>query len=222
MHSISPCNAKPDAFGGSPPRALCNACHHSALQLNYNAISMLVSAICSRMHSVDIHRRSCALQTQWDSMNVITIHCKSNQSKSMRFKCDSCPCKSKQDGLHRWCIHLHLLCMRLSLVEAVALPWFDADFPIAPRTPYHLLEIVRLGIPRLGTRRKQKQGFYEKVIWPPMALRIGLLRSLALQNDGLDAPVILQCRTPQETNPKGHWGPNSFSIKSLCLLPPCA
>ena len=39
-----------------------------------------------------------------------------------------------------------------------------------------------------------------------MALRIGLLGSSALQNDGLDAPDILQCRTPQETNPKGHWG----------------
>ena len=35
-----------------------------------------------------------------------------------------------------------------------------------------------------------------------MALRIGPLRSSALQNDGLDAPVILQCRTPQETNPQ--------------------
>ena len=66
------------------------------------------------------------------------------------------------------------------------------------------LEIVRLGIPRLGTWRKQKQGFYEKVIWPPMALRIGLLRSSALQNDGRIKPVILQCRTPQGTNPKGH------------------
>jgi len=39
-----------------------------------------------------------------------------------------------------------------------------------------------------------------------MALRIGLPRSSALQNDGLDVPVILQCRTPRETNPKGHWG----------------
>ncbi len=43
-----------------------------------------------------------------------------------------------------------------------------------------------------------------------MALRIGLLRSSALQNDGHIKPVILQCRTPQETNPKGHWGPNYF------------
>ena len=82
-------------------------------------------------------------------------------------------------------------------------------------------EIVRLGIPRLGTRGKQEQGLYEKVIWPPTALRIGLLRRSALQNDGLDAPVILQCRTPQESNPKGHWGPNHFFIQSLFLLPPC-
>ena len=57
----------------------------------------------------------------------------------------------------------------------------------------HNLEIVRLGIPRLGTWRKRKQGFYENVIWPPMALMIGLLGSSAPQNDGLDAPVILQC-----------------------------
>jgi hypothetical protein len=53
-----------------------------------------------------------------------------------------------------------------------------------------------------------------------MALRIGLLKSSALQNDGLDGPVILQFRTPQETNPKGHSGPNYFFCKilvSVCL-----
>ena len=54
-----------------------------------------------------------------------------------------------------------------------------------------------------------------------MALRIGLLTSSALQNDGPIMPVMLQCRIPQETNPKGHWGPNYFFIKSLCLFPPC-
>jgi hypothetical protein len=43
-----------------------------------------------------------------------------------------------------------------------------------------------------------------------MALRIGLPGSPALQNDGLDMPVILQCRTPQETNPKGNGGPIYF------------
>ena len=67
----------------------------------------------------------------------------------------------------------------------------------------------------------KKQGFSQKVIWPPMALGIGLLRSSALQNDGHDVPVILQCRTPRETNPKGHWGPNYFFVKSVFLLPPC-
>ena len=77
-----------------------------------------------------------------------------------------------------------------------------------------ILEIVRLDLPRLGTWRKQKEGLYAKVVWPPMALRIGLLRSSALQNDGRIVPVILQCRTPHETNPKGHWGPNYFFIKS--------
>jgi hypothetical protein len=48
-----------------------------------------------------------------------------------------------------------------------------------------------------------------------MALRIGLLKSSALQNDGLDVPVLLQCRTPRETNHKGPTGPNYFLIKSL-------
>ncbi len=40
------------------------------------------------------------------------------------------------------------------------------------------LEIVRLGIPGLGTWRKQEQGFDEKGDWPEMALRIGLLRAI--------------------------------------------
>ena len=50
-----------------------------------------------------------------------------------------------------------------------------------------------------------------------MALRINPLGSAALQNDGQILPVILQCRTPQGTNPKGHWGPNYFFIKSTIL-----
>ena len=54
-----------------------------------------------------------------------------------------------------------------------------------------------------------------------MALRNGLLRSSALQTDGLDKPVMLQCRTPQGTNPKGHWGTTCVFIKSLFLFPPC-
>ena len=43
-----------------------------------------------------------------------------------------------------------------------------------------------------------------------MALRSGLLRGAALQNDGHIKPAILQCQTLQETNLKGHWGPNFF------------
>jgi hypothetical protein len=62
----------------------------------------------------------------------------------------------------------------------------------------------------------QTQGFYHKEIVHPIALRMRLLRRSALQNDGLDVPVILQCRTPQETNPKGHWVPNYFLINP-CL-----
>jgi hypothetical protein len=48
--------------------------------------------------------------------------------------------------------------------------------------------------------------FSEKVIWLPFALRIGLPGSSALQKDGLAEPVILQSRTPRETNSKGQWG----------------
>ena len=53
-----------------------------------------------------------------------------------------------------------------------------------------------------------------------MALRIGLPGSSAMQNDEHIKPVILQSRTRRETNPKGHWGPNYFLRKSLCLFPP--
>jgi hypothetical protein len=70
------------------------------------------------------------------------------------------------------------------------------------------------------TREETTQRFSHKVMWPPMALRIGLLRRSALQNDGLDVPVILQCRTHRETNPKGHLGPNYFLRKSWFLFPP--
>jgi hypothetical protein len=55
----------------------------------------------------------------------------------------------------------------------------------------------------------------QKGIWPPIALRICLPGSSALQNDRPDLPVTLQCRTPRETNPKDHWGPNHFLRKSL-------
>jgi hypothetical protein len=53
-----------------------------------------------------------------------------------------------------------------------------------------------------------------------MAFRIGLPDNSALQNDGHIKPIILQCRTPQETNPKGHWGPNCFLRKSVFLFLP--
>jgi hypothetical protein len=38
-------------------------------------------------------------------------------------------------------------------------------------------------------------------------------------NDGLDAPLILQFQTPQETNPKGHWGPHCFFHANLFCSP---
>ncbi len=83
------------------------------------------------------------------------------------------------------------------------------------------LEIVRLGIPRLGTWRKQEQGFYEKIIWPPMAIRIGLLRSSPLQNDGLMSPSFCSAELLRTPIHKGPWGPIYFTIKSLFSLPPC-
>ncbi len=49
-----------------------------------------------------------------------------------------------------------------------------------------------------------------------MALRIGLLRRSALQNDGRIKPVILQCRNPQETV---HLGATLVFIHSLFMLP---
>jgi hypothetical protein len=51
-----------------------------------------------------------------------------------------------------------------------------------------------------------------------MALRIGLPGSSALQHDGLDVPVILQCRTPQEYNPKDNLGPTYFVVTFLFLF----
>ena len=50
-----------------------------------------------------------------------------------------------------------------------------------------------------------------------MGLRIGLLGSSALQNDGPITPIILQCRTPQETNPEGRWGVKLLFDKILVV-----
>ena len=49
-----------------------------------------------------------------------------------------------------------------------------------------------------------------------MALSISPPVSSALQNDGLDVPVILQCRIPRSTNPKGHWGQLTF-LENHCV-----
>ena len=91
--------------------------------------------------------------------------------------------------------------------------WGRTTYPMsrARRARFKDKGLRSLGVPRLGTGRGQKQGLHEKVMWPPMALRIGLLSRSALQNDGRIKPVILQCRTPQETHPKGHWGTITFS-----------
>ena len=60
-----------------------------------------------------------------------------------------------------------------------------------------------------------KTGFSQKVIWPPMALKIGLPGSSALQNDGHLKPVILQCRTPRKPILRAIGGQIYFLIKSL-------
>ena len=70
------------------------------------------------------------------------------------------------------------------------------------------LEIVRLVYQDWVHGGSKNKDLMTKISLPQMALRIGPLKSSALQNDGLVAPVILQCRTPQENNPKGRWGPN--------------
>jgi hypothetical protein len=59
-----------------------------------------------------------------------------------------------------------------------------------------------------------------KLIWHPMAFRIGLPGSSRLQNYGHIKPVILQCRTLRETNDKIHWVPILFLINfGFCFLP---
>jgi hypothetical protein len=50
-----------------------------------------------------------------------------------------------------------------------------------------------------------------------MALMIGLLWSSAVQNDRHITLVLVHCRNPQETNPNGHWGVNSFFDLMLVL-----
>jgi hypothetical protein len=53
-----------------------------------------------------------------------------------------------------------------------------------------------------------------------MSLRTGLPGSSALQIDEHIKPVILQCRTPQKTNPKDHLVPNYVLIQSLFVFLP--
>ena len=50
----------------------------------------------------------------------------------------------------------------------------------------------KTGYTRTGYVEEANKRFYGRVVWHPRALRIGLLRRSALQNGGLDAPVILQ------------------------------
>ena len=59
----------------------------------------------------------------------------------------------------------------------------------------------------------KKHGFSQKVIPPtngPWDWSPGEFGTT--KNDGHIKPVILQCRTPRETNPKGQWGPVGASV----------
>ena len=71
--------------------------------------------------------------------------------------------------------------------------------------------VRNLGIPRLGTWRKQKQGLYEKVMWPPMALRIGLLRSSALKMTGVSSPSLCSAELLRRPILRAIWGHITFS-----------
>jgi hypothetical protein len=53
-----------------------------------------------------------------------------------------------------------------------------------------------------------------------MALRIGLLTSSALPNDGLDAPSFCSAELLRRPILVGHWVPNHFLIKLLALASP--
>jgi hypothetical protein len=84
------------------------------------------------------------------------------------------------------------------------------------------LAIVRLGIPRLGTWRKQNQCFYEKVFWPLMALRIGIQGSSALQKmTGTASPSCCNAELLWRPILRAIGGQITFFIQSLFLLPPC-
>ncbi len=62
---------------------------------------------------------------------------------------------------------------------------------------------------------------YKEKILARMPRRVGLRESSALQHQTRIYSVIFEYQTPQETNPKGHWGPNYFFKKSWFLLSPC-
>ena len=68
--------------------------------------------------------------------------------------------------------------------------------------------------------RKKETGVTENVMGVTRGLRIGRAGSTGVEESDQMVPVILQCRTPRETNPKGLLGPNNVSIKSLFVVPP--
>jgi hypothetical protein len=55
------------------------------------------------------------------------------------------------------------------------------------------------------TREENKRSIFSiSNLLPQLAISIGLLESSALQKGGHIKPIILQRRTPRETNPTGH------------------
>jgi hypothetical protein len=75
---------------------------------------------------------------------------------------------------------------------------------------------------RTTSDEKNNKTFSKSNLAPsgPKDLRIGIPGSSALQNDGFDVPVILQCRTLRETNHKSYWRAKLLFEKSMCFVRP--
>ncbi len=80
--------------------------------------------------------------------------------------------------------------------------------------PSKVLGVVRCVKERLDTCCNAEQGFYEKTYWPPMALRTGLLRSSALQDDGLDAPCLLHTSDAADDLPRVDLGGRCYTTNT--------
>ena len=97
----------------------------------------------------------------------------------------------------------------------------SAALCVLVRAPAIDLEIVSLGISGLGTWRKQAPSCYEKRIWHPIDLMIGLLRSSALQMTGTSSPSFCSAELLRGPILSAIGGQIVFVMKALFLLFPC-